>query len=179
MKRPRTPKRTRTTKNKSIKVKRRLGGANANKYSNSQDVSKSRRNIGIYNTSQRPHKLHKLHKLLLPSPSSTMSPHTTSTSKLPLGKLVSLAALVSLGNIQGSHAFNPNQDAIDCVRYNGNWDSTNGQCTNKGTIPSTKSNSVIAGTNCVIKGNSWTSNPIGRCHGFLNPKSSRAPGHKN
>ena len=172
MKRSRTPKRTRTRKNKSIKGKRRLGGS---KHSNLplQILNDTRRNIGIHNNAtQRPN------EPKLPLQPSRLSPHTTTSTmqkSLPLGKLLGLAAVVSLGSIPGSHAFTPNQEAIKCVQYNGSWDSNKGQCTNKSTTPSTKSNSVIAATNCVTQGNSWTSGSIGHCHRFsaLTPHSQK------
>jgi hypothetical protein len=116
----------RTTKNKSIRAKRRLGGAK-NITNNSARMDKWRRNIATNIATNKPSRTRRV---------STAYPHNTRdppySGKLPsTGKVLTLAALLALGSIPGSNALTKTEltEARNCVDGRGDWYRKTKTCT--------------------------------------------------
>lgn len=150
-------RRTRT-KNKSIRAKRRLGGA---KNTNSARMDDWRRsNIAFTNKSHTRRSI------------GPAYPHNTRDSpyfgKLPsTGKVLTLAALLALGSIPGSNALTKPEltRARNCVIGRGSWEYSTKTCTLPEPSPLAKdwgigdpniSRANAKGHACVEKNGSWS-----------------------
>ena len=169
-------KRTRTAKkNKGIKVKRRLGGAN---YSRSSRLGPSvdwRHTISNHN-----HTPNRQSKKKSPNGRSPLSlpplPPTTST-RPNLKLFTGLATLVALGSIPGSDASAPQRNwqsrAVDCVKTDGSWNVNRLECTGQRGL-STNMKRVTKGLDCVNNYGNW--NPA--LGGFCQPSFKHKPTNK-
>lgn len=171
-------KRTRTAKkNKGIKVKRRLGGANYSRSSSRLGPSVDwRQTIGNHNPNRQSKKKSPNKQSPLLSP---LSSHTTSTRhnlNLSTGKLLGLATLVALGSVPGSDASTQRDwlpRAVDCVRTDGSWNANTLKCIGQRGL-STNTRRITNGLDCVInKDGSWNPALGGYCH-----TTSFKPKHK-
>jgi hypothetical protein len=165
-------KRTRRAKkNKSIKVKRRLGGSmytrrqTPGKLSNDQYQQQLIQNIG--NNSKKSRRSHTNKQ----TPSLPPSSHTTWTNnpRIPAGKLLSVAALAALGSIipvsEAALTRMPRTEwlplAEKCVGHSGYWDASNQKCTNHKSEPSADLTMVNKAIACVKADGS--NGPLGYC----------------
>lgn len=165
-------KRQTKIKNKSIKVKRRLGGSmytqrqqTPRKSSNDQHW---RRIIGYNNNNSKKSISHTNKQSPLLSP---LSSHTTWTNnpRIPAGKLLSVAALAALGSIipvsEAALTRMPRTEwlplAENCVGHSGYWDARKQECTNRKSEPSADKTTVNKAIACVKAGES--NGPLGYC----------------
>ena len=179
-------KRTRTAKkNKSIKVKRRLGGSRGSRIPRGSRGSRrvsthafeadKRKTTGTYNIHNNNNNHTKSKKGLPVTESSDVVPTESrpysGRSKIYAHKLMPLVALAALGSIPESNALSQRDwlpSATACVKYNGLWNSQTLQCSGAHNL-SDDTKKVNKGLECVSNGGTWNPALTGFCQRPFKP----------
>jgi len=174
-------KRTRTSKkNKSIRVKRRLGGSRGSRrVSTHAFEADKRKTTGTYNIHNNNNNHTKSKKGLPVTESSDVvptesRPYSGRSKIYALNKLMPLATLLALGSIPGSDALSQRDwlpKAFDCVRNDGLWNSQTLQCTGERGY-SYNTEKVNRGLDCVEKNGNWNPALRGFCQRPFKPNPS-------